>query len=285
MVETSSASSRGCSRASEVWPIQLVAAAGGREDRAQQEDATGHRRSAVQDVHQPPLGKPHGPDLGKPCSHGPVSWPSSSEAESHLAVTHALATASLRWHCSGTALEVRRFAMTKFRSALLVLLAAFAVACNRWTPRRPRPRPTPPTRAGRQPAAPAPLPATTASVAPTASPSTPHGRRDARVPEAHRGLHEDSQRGRGQGAEPQAHRRSGGDLRAREGARRDDHDAARRRASRATIFAPEYQPYFIKIVQDDFAKRSRRRSQGARPRAAEEREGRRSTRSTRPRCR
>ena len=30
------------------------------------------------------------------------------------------------------------------------------------------------------------------------------------------------------------------------------------------IFAPEYQPYFIKIVQDDFKTRSGRRSQGAR---------------------
>ena len=30
------------------------------------------------------------------------------------------------------------------------------------------------------------------------------------------------------------------------------------------IFAPEYQPYFIKIVQDDFKHALRRRSQGAR---------------------
>ena len=99
-------------------------------------------------------------------------------------------------------------------------------------------------------------------------------RRDARVQEAHRRLHEDSQRGRGQGPEPEEDRRS---ARRSPIARRRSADmimtlragAQARRDLRARVPA---------VLHQDRPGRLQgplgRRSQGARQRAAQEHEGR-----------
>lgn len=145
--------------------------------------------------------------------------------------------------------------MTIFRSALLVFVAATTLACNRVDSAPPAAdaagaASTP--EAGRKPA---PVPTTTPTVTPDGQPINPLG---AAVLEfqkhvqAYMKVHNEAE-----GKVPSLKRTDDpAEIAAREKALAEMIMTLRAGAQPGDIFAKDFQPYFIKIVQDDFAKRS-----------------------------
>ena len=146
--------------------------------------------------------------------------------------------------------------MTILRSAFIVLLAALPVACNKVDTAEPRPLTGSPSDAapadGQKPA---PVPSTTATVTPDGQPVNPLGAAvldfQKRI-QAYMKVHNEAE-----GKVPNLKRTDDPvEISSREKALGEMIMTLRAGAQPGEIFSKDFQPYFIKIVQDDFTKRS-----------------------------
>ncbi len=146
--------------------------------------------------------------------------------------------------------------MTKFRSALLVLLAAIAVACGQVVSSEPKPL-TSGSPGSERPADqnPAPVPTTTGTVTADGQPVNAMGAATLEFQkriQAYMKIHNEAE-----SKVPNLKRTDDPvEISGREKALAEMIMTLRPGAQPGEIFAKDYQPYFIKIVQDDFATRS-----------------------------
>lgn len=145
--------------------------------------------------------------------------------------------------------------MTIMRSALLVLLATFAVACNRGSAESKAAADTADaTRAVNQ-SSPAPLPATTASVAPDGQPVNAMGAAILAFHkhlEAYMKVHNEAE-----GKVPSLKRTDDPvEISGREKALAEMIMTLRAGAQEGVVFGPEVEKHFRTVIQEDFAKRS-----------------------------
>jgi hypothetical protein len=157
---------------------------------------------------------------------------------------------------NGTALEVTATAMTKFRSASLVLMAMTFLACNRVDTagsRAPADAAAKPAVEAQQAAALQPV--NNPTVAPDGQPVNPLG---AAVLEFHKRIQEYMKvHNEAEGKVPNLKRTDDPvEISAREKKLAEMIMTLRAGAQPGDIFAREYQPYFLQIVQDDFRKRT-----------------------------
>jgi hypothetical protein len=147
--------------------------------------------------------------------------------------------------------------MTILRPALLVLIAAIPLACNKADTAEPQ-AVMGSAAAPAAPAAdqkPAPVPSTAATVTPDGQPVNAQGAATLEFHkriQAYMKIHNEAE-----GKVPNLKRTDDPvEISAREKALGEMIMTLRAGAQPGEIFAKEYQPYFVKIIQDDFAKRS-----------------------------
>jgi hypothetical protein len=145
--------------------------------------------------------------------------------------------------------------MTIVRSALLVLLASVAVACNRGSAESKAAVDTADATRATNQSSPSPLPATTATVAPDGQPVNPMGAAILAFHkhlEAYMKVHNEAE-----GKVPSLKRTDDPvEISGREKALAEMIMTLRAGAEESVVFAPDVQKHFRTIIQDDFAKRS-----------------------------